>query len=253
VTRTWFGLAAGVVALGCWWAIGPGAASADGRLSARPRASTTSTTPTIAIQPGEHRLGLNAGRDGTLYVPNRIASQPSVPLLVMLHGAGGSARSASLSFTFPLAEELGIAVLVPESRGTTWDAVGGGFGPDVAFIDRALRYTFQRVAVNPARLAIGGFSDGASYALSLGIPNGDLFTHLIAFSPGFITPAPPIGRPPIFLSHGTEDQVLPIDVTSRRIVPRLKSAGYTVTFREFDGPHAVPEPVAREAFEWLIR
>ena len=47
-----------------------------------------------------------------------------------------------------------------------------------------------------------------SYALSLGLANGDLFTHVIAFSPGFITPAPPSGRPPIFVSHGTADQVL---------------------------------------------
>ena len=105
----------------------------------------------------------------------------------------------------------------------------------------------------PARVAIGGFSDGASYALSLGLANGDLFTHVIAFSPGFITPAPPAGRPPIFVSHGTEDQVLGIDVTSRRIVPRLKSAGYTVTYREFTGPHTVPTPIAREALEWLTR
>jgi len=34
-----------------------------------------------------------------------------------------------------------------------------------------------------------GFSDGASYALSVGITNGDLFTHVIAFSPGFVAPA----------------------------------------------------------------
>ena len=76
---------------------------------------------------------------------------------------------------------------------------------------------------------------------------------MIAFSPGFITPAPPSGRPPIFVSHGTEDQVLGIDVTSRLIVPRLRSAGYTVTYREFAGPHTVPTPIAREALEWLAR
>lgn len=31
-----------------------------------------------------------------------------------------------------------------------------------------------------------GFSDGASYALSLGLPNGNLFSHIVAFSPGFM-------------------------------------------------------------------
>ena len=230
--------------MSCWTPTGPEGGAAEGRLQARP------VTPTVAIEPGEHRLGLTTtGRDGTLYVPQNVASQRSVPLLLMLHGAGSSART--VRFIFPLAEEIGVVVLAPDSRRSTWDGVGGIFGPDVAFVDAALRYTFQRVAVNPARVAIGGFSDGATYALSLGLANGDLFTHLMAFSPGFITPAPPAGHPPIFISHGTQDQVLDIDVTSRRIVPRLKSAGYTVIYREFDGPHTVPAPIAREALEWL--
>jgi predicted esterase len=38
--------------------------------------------------------------------------------------------------------------------------------------------------IDPVRLAVGVFSDGASYALSLGIPSADLYTHVLAFSPG---------------------------------------------------------------------
>jgi predicted esterase len=87
-----------------------------------------------------------------------------------------------------LADEAGLVLLAPESRGTTWDVLRGGYGPDVAFIDRALEQTFGRYAVDPRRLAVGGFSDGASYALSLGITNGDLFGHVLAFSPGFMAP-----------------------------------------------------------------
>jgi hypothetical protein len=64
-----------------------------------------------------------------------------------------------------------------------------GYGPDVEFIDRALESTFERLALETRRLAITSFSDGASYSLSLGLTNGDLLTHLIAFSPGFMAPA----------------------------------------------------------------
>jgi phospholipase/carboxylesterase len=81
------------------------------------------------------------------------------------------------------------------------------------------------------RLAIGGFSDGASYALSLGISNGDLFTHVLAFSPGFMAPAGRTGSPHIFVSHG----VLPIDRCSRKIVPDLERGGCNVLYWEFDG------------------
>jgi predicted esterase len=168
----------------------------------------------------------------------------------MLHGAGGDAQGGISPF-FDLAEETGLVLLAPESRGRTWDVLVGGYGPDVEFIDRALERTFDRLTVDPSSLAVAGFSDGASYALSIGLTNGDLFTHVLAFSPGFAEPATRRGEPPVFVSHGTCDEVLPIDRTSRRIVPRLEREGYEVLYREFDGPHTVPKPIAREALDWF--
>jgi phospholipase/carboxylesterase len=97
-----------------------------------------------------------------------------------------------------------------------------------------------------------GFSDGASYALSLGPTNGDLFTRVIAFSPGFASPGARRGMPPVFVSHGTRDGVPPIERCSRRIVPRLEREGYEVRYREFDGPHTVPRSIAREALGWVV-
>jgi phospholipase/carboxylesterase len=107
--------------------------------------------------------------------------------------------------------------------------------------------------VDASRLAVGGFSDGASYALSLGVTNGDLFTHVIAFSPGFLAPAGKHGSPALFVSHGTRDRVLPIDVCSRRLVPQARREGYRVEYREFDGGHAVPPEIARGALDWFLK
>jgi hypothetical protein len=95
----------------------------------------------------------------------------------------------------------------------------GGYGPDVEFIDQALKQMFDRLPVDARRLAVTGFSKGASYVLSVGLPDGDLFTHVIAFSPGFASPAAYRGKPPVFVSHGTRDEVLPIDRCSRRSSP----------------------------------
>jgi phospholipase/carboxylesterase len=145
-------------------------------------------------------------------------------------------------------------VLAPASRGHSWDLlIGHRYGPDATLIDRALEHTFSRYAIEPTRLAIGGFSDGASYALSLGITNGDLFTHLIAFSPGFMAPAGHTGSPHVFISHGTRDGVLPIGRCSRRIVPELERGGYDVLYREFDGGHKIPPEIALEAVGWFTR
>ena len=146
----------------------------------------------------------------------------------------------------PLADAARIILLAPDSRGRTWDVLLGKFGPDIRAIDVALDWTVDR-----RHVAIGGFSDGASYALSVGLANGHLFTHVLAFSPGIMEPQAIVGRPRIFVSHGTGDEVLPIDVTSRAFVPKLEGAGYRVRYQEFEGPHTVPTDIARQVLEWF--
>jgi len=174
------------------------------------------------------------------------------PLLVLLHGATGSAAGITQrTDAFALADEFKMVILAPDSRDRTWDAIRGHFGPDVAFLDKALAKVFETVPIDRKRLAVGGFSDGASYAISLGLQNGDLFTHVAAFSPGFYVGNQRRGRPIFYISHGKRDEILSFDNTARRLVPELEDANYSVRFKEFDGPHTVPAPIAREAFEWI--
>jgi phospholipase/carboxylesterase len=198
-----------------------------------------------------HPLEIVTERDALLYVPASYRPERPAPFVLSLHGAGGDARSALYPLS-PLADAAGLILLAFASRESTWDVIRGQFGPDVALLDTALAAVFDRCAVDPRRLGIGGFSDGASYALSLGITNGDLFGEILAFSPGFMAPAAQRGTPRIFISHGTHDRVLRIDVTSRRLVPQLERAGYDVTYVEFDGPHTVPPEIARQGMEWFL-
>ena len=220
-------------------------AGEDGRLHARPQQPTEEALPA-----GLHPLGLGDRRDGLLYVPDGYRPDRPAPLVLMLHGAGGVAQHGLDPF-MGVADEAGLLLLAPDSRRQTWDVLVGGYGPDIDFIDRALAQTFSRFVVDPGHIAVEGFSDGASYALSVGITNGDLFTHVIAFSPGFAAPADQRGAPRLFISHGVEDNVLPIDRCSRRIVPRLRGAGYDLHYLEFDGGHWVPPEIVAEALVWF--
>jgi predicted esterase len=229
-------------------------AYARGRLLARPAGAGAASAGQVADEPvrGLQPLGLasEGERDGLLYVPAGYRPDQPAPLVLMLHGAGGEAHGGIGPF-LPLADKAGLILVAPSSRRATWDVIMDGFGPDVASIDAALAQTFERYAVDPARLAVQGFSDGASYALSLGITEGDLFTHVIAFSPGFVAPGAQRGTPKLYVSHGTGDDVLPIDACSRRIVPAAKRAGYDVTYHEFDGGHAMPPEIVDEALTWF--
>ncbi len=190
-----------------------------------------------------------AGHSAALFVPSSIPDT-AIPLVVLLHGAGSNA-SRIMPVLQAAAENQAFLVLAPQSLDATWDAIRGGFGPDVRAIDEALDFVFDAYSVDPKRIAISGFSDGASYALSLGLINGTLFSHILAFSPGFVMPGAFQGHPSVFISHGVSDQVLPIDRTSRRIVPALKAEGYSVDYREFDGGHSVPPDMVEAALERL--
>jgi phospholipase/carboxylesterase len=225
-----------------------------GRIYAQPKAVAT---PSEAR--GLQKLDLSTGdaRDGWYYVPVRVVSP--APLILMLHGSlddGDTILQQVRSF----ADDIGAIVVAPDSRSYTWEIAQRDvaqdpldrFGKDVVYIDRALAYVFKRHSVDPKRVAIGGFSDGGTYALSLGLMNGNLFTHVMAFSPGFVRLRSTSGHPHVFLAHGTSDDVLPID-TSRSIARAIDQAGYEVEFIEFEGKHVVSEAIAKEALtEWFV-
>lgn len=219
------------------------AQAASGRLKARPKSSGSTTAR------GKVALDLGSARDAILMVPAAVPATP-LPLAVMLHGAGGSADRFLQRFA-ALSGAESLPMLFVDSRGQTWDGIRAGFGPDVEFLDRALEKVFSMVAVDPSRLALGGFSDGATYALSLGLINGDLFPKIVAFSPGFLVEGESHGKPRVFISHGTADDILPIDRCSRVIVAGLKNRGYDVTYSEFEGGHDVPRAIAEQGFSFV--
>jgi len=204
----------------------------------------------LSFTAGLARLQVDGGAGGLRYVPAGVRPELPTPLVLLLHGAGATAQHG-LDLLIGQADDAGLILVAPSSQRETWDLLLGGYGPDVAWIDRVLAEVFQRLPVDPTRLAVGGFSDGASYALSLGLTNGDLFSHVLAFSPGFAAPARRRGRPRLFLSHGTRDRVLPIHACSRRLVPELRQTGYQVRYREFEGGHVIPPAIVLDAVAWL--
>ena len=109
----------------------------EGRLAARPQPPAREGDAALGLSP----LGLGGDRDGLIYAPAPHRPDRPAPLLVMLHGAGADARQV-LAMAVPAADEFGVLLVAPDSRGRTWDVILGGYGPDVRFLDRALARIF---------------------------------------------------------------------------------------------------------------
>jgi predicted esterase len=228
-----------------------GAAGAMAALH-RTRAAAQQYLPKERVPYGERRLRISEEEpDGLLYVPKSYTPETPMPLLVMLHGLSGTAQS--VRFVFPYAEEYGVIVIAPDSRRMGWGAEVPGFDDDSAYIAEAYREVVEFLNVDRSRTALGGVSDGATYALAMGLAYGDRFTHLMIFATGMMGPLRKRGKPKIFLAHGLNDTQMPIDRTARRIVPPLQSEGYDITYREYDGGHGAPRELVGEAFHWFAR
>jgi len=191
----------------------------------------------------------------SLYVPEAWDGQASMPLVVALHGGSGHGRDFLWSW---LREARGrnVLVLSPTAQDRTWSIMGGA---DVD-ADR-LRETIESVAtrypVDRARVLLTGMSDGATYALLLGLRSGPPFTHL-APACGVLHPllfAGGLDRAqdfPIYLIHGALDWMFPV-YTARMGRDALLSAGARLVYREIeDLSHTYPRDENPRILEWLV-
>ncbi len=242
------GIGAGASLLSGCWKVSP--VDAPVQAPSDPFITARVTAPT-----GTTSLGLTVPlstptAEAFLYVPTGYQASTPAPLVLMLHGEGQSAFNA-ISLFQPHADAAGLVLLAVDSFGTTWDIVSlDVYGPDLTFMNDALTAAFKIVNVDPARIAIEGFSDGASYALTLGRTNGDFFSHVISFSATLIPRNSPAGRPKFFMSHGIDD---PANIAQIGDVldAMLLADGYDVDYVRFNGVHEVPDSVVQQAIAWL--
>jgi phospholipase/carboxylesterase len=174
-------------------------------------------------------------------------------LILALHGAGSGGSRGGLYVFRGGWSVPGVVMLAPAAAGATWSYPRGGRDVDLPFVDRALARAFARCEVDRRRIGIGGFSDGATYALTLGLANGDLFRAVMALSPGGVRAEKAVGRPRVYVAHGTRDGVFPVSQTSDVVVRELRQLGYRVTYRRFRGGHEVVPGVSQEAVRWFLR
>jgi predicted esterase len=226
-----------------------------------PRLTLVASAIAPADKPGMQRLG----EDAYFYRPADGANGPR-PLLVLLHGAGMSG-SDFIEGARAEADRCGCLLLSIQSKGLTWDTIrlvrraaidGTGdvyrlFGADTNRIEAALSVALRAGDADARSVLLVGFSDGASYALSLGLANQSTFRGVIAIAPGFYVEPPPSGpKQRLFIAHSPTDQVLPFSRTRDDIVAPLKRAGFNPRFRSFEGGHSIVRSVLAEGVDYAL-
>jgi phospholipase/carboxylesterase len=178
------------------------------------------------------------------YIPTGVTAP--APLIVLLHGAGGNARNFLDQFK-RAADERRVILLSVQSNGRTWATrKPNERETDVINIRAAIHELTGKGPVDASRTTVMGFSDGASYALSVGMAYPALFRTIVAFSPGYaFAPSRLDTRQRIFIAHSRRDPILPAENT-RQMVKGLEAAGFDPDVRWFNGGHEI-DPVLKDA------
>lgn len=194
---------------------------------------------------GDHDFTIRAGRlerRYTVHVPPGYDGKKPVPVVVMLHGGGGTSRAAAFETGWGAkADEKGFLAVFPNAMPPDPDAPssfarnpqlwndgsdrfypGQNAADDVGFIDAMLDDLDSRFRVDRDRVFVTGFSNGASMSFRIG---AELSTRIAAIAPvagaswmNRLAPARPLSM--LYLT-GTADPLNPIEGG----VPRLATGG----------------------------
>ena len=111
--------------------------------------------------------------------------------------------------------------------------------------------------IAPGRIVLAGFSQGGAITLQAGLRHAERLAGLMVLSSYLPLPetlaaeaAPANAQTPIYMAHGTEDSVIPIEL-ARRSRERLAALGYAVQWREYPMPHSVCMEEIADISRWL--
>ena len=192
-----------------------------------------------------------------LLTPDEIDPERRYPLITVMHGAGRQDEML-VKACRDEPERRQALFLVPRSVNPTWDLIACEERPDLDFLEWAYDLIYRRYPVDHFRQGLLGYSDGASYALSVGLSNPRLFRALMVWAAGFVTLDSSLlsdgdPRPDVLLEYGTHDPVFPFEMIATPMRLALETAGYPLEFRvDQGGRHWPSGDFQREALDWFF-
>jgi polyhydroxybutyrate depolymerase len=188
--------------------------------------SSSTPTPAASVPPARPRAPSGDSvetltRDGVerrylLHVPTDLPPDGSVPLVVVLHGAGGDPEEIEAGSGWnALADEQLMVVAYPEGDGGDWNA-GACCGvavredhDDVGFLEALIDHLDGFAQIDPSRVVVVGHSNGGMMAYRLAC-DANLKVLGVASVSGTNMAGCQPAHPLSFMEiHGTADRVVP--------------------------------------------
>lgn len=201
--------------------------------------------------------------------PDNYDPEISYPMIMLLHGFGASmADLAGLSPTIdregyvyacpnaPLSFEIGSGQVgygwtPPRGQGTEEDAqkAKDQLG---TFFDEVL----EQYRTPEGQVILAGFSQGGGMTYRCGLGRPEVFAGLVALSssmpdPGTLKTSLPDQRTqPIFISHGSYDDIVPLE-SAQRAKEFLEEEGYQPRYKEYPMKHEISQDVLNDLIPWM--
>lgn len=195
-----------------------------------------------------------------VFVPNGLDKTKPAPLIVVLHGFGGTAENIAEAWK-NAAKEAGAIIVAPQGvrpvqgRGFAW----GNLRETEYLVLRALEKASKEHKIDEQRIVLSGFSQGGMRAYELGCKHAQRFRGVVPVAGGIdpaMLPLPASGAdklPRFFIMVGARDEAL---AANQRIAERFEKAGVPHKLNVYEGVgHTFPndrDAELRKALEYIF-
>ena len=173
-----------------------------------PTANTVSFTQGVTYQ--------NITRS-VLFIHPSASSSTKAPILIMLHGSGGSPIDiANNTRAGSLAAQMGYWVILPPQANDEWNINAANTADtvdDVGFLKTLIQTAVAQYPVDATRISVTGMSEGGFMAMRMACDASSLLASVSAVAAEMITPEVKLCLPsrplPTLYVMGTADPVVP--------------------------------------------
>lgn len=201
--------------------------SPAGPLTASPAAASVAASAPTARS--EERKITHDGRDRShlIYAPPSLDRSKPAPLVIYLHGSGGTATGSELETQLNVqAERQRFFVIYPQGLGKNWNhgCCNESFAhkvDDLGLVREIVKRTAVDHAVDPDRIYVAGFSAGAAMAYRIACETPELVAAIGAISGNLRSDSDCAPRADVSILeiHGTKDTQSPYGGCSPSTTP----------------------------------